>query len=94
MPLQTAPLEAILRVPGIGVKSAKRIVQGRRFRAITAAQLIKMGVAMNRARYFITLPEPNRYADLIDSSQLRGLLLQSTRSKFNANPVVQGDLFA
>ena len=94
VPLQTAPLEAILRVPGIGVKSAKRIVQGRRFRAITSAQLIKMGVAMNRARYFIALPEPNRYADLIDSPQLRGLLLQNTQSKFSPSHVVQGDLFA
>ena len=64
------------------------------FRAITSAQLVKMGVAMNRARYFIALPEPNRYADLIDSPQLRGLLLQNTQSKFSPSNVVQGDLFA
>ena len=64
VPLQHAPLEIILRVPGIGVKSARKIVQARRFRIITMAQLSKMGVALNRARYFITLPGPNRYADL------------------------------
>lgn len=93
VPLQTAPLEAILRVPGIGVKSARRIVQGRRFRAITAAQLTKMGVAMNRARYFITLAEPNRYAHLIESPQLRNLLLQTTDSKFSRSVGVQGELF-
>ena len=57
------------------------------------AQLSKMGVALNRARYFITLPGPNRYADLIDSPQLRGLLLQNTRSKFSQSDAVQSDLF-
>jgi len=93
VPLQHAPLEIILRVPGIGVKSARKIVQARRFRMITMAQLSKMGVALNRARYFITLPEPNRYADLIDSPQLRGLLLQNTRSKFSQSDAVQTDLF-
>lgn len=91
--LQHAPLEMILRVPGIGVKSAKRIVQARRFRMITLAQLAKMGVALNRARYFIALPEPNRYAALIDSPALRGILLQQTRSKFMQSDAVQGDLF-
>ena len=93
VPLQHAPLEIILRVPGIGVKSARKIVQARRFRMITMAHLRKMGVALNRARYFITLPEPNRYADLIDSPQLRGLLLQNTRSKFSQSDVMQTDLF-
>ncbi|XQD07673.1 putative DNA modification/repair radical SAM protein [Neisseria sp. LNP16475] len=93
VPLQHAPLEMILRVPGIGVKSARKIVQARRFRMITMAQLSKMGVVLNRARYFITLPEPNRYADLIDSPQLRGLLLQNTRSKFSQSDAVQSDLF-
>ncbi len=91
--LQHAPLEMILRVPGIGVKSAKRIVQARRFRMLTWAQLVKMGIALNRARYFITLPEPNRYASLIDSPNLPNLLLQQTRSKFIQSDAVQGDLF-
>ena len=91
--LQHAPLEMILRVPGIGVKSAKRIVQARRFRMLTWAQLVKMGIALNRARYFITLPEPNRYASLIDSPNLPNLLLQQTRSKFMQSDAVQGDLF-
>ena len=83
----------ILRVPGIGVKSAKRIVQARRFRMLTWAQLVKMGIALNRARYFITLPEPNRYASLIDSPNLPNLLLQQTRSKFMQSDTVQDDLF-
>ena len=52
----TADFEHILRVPGIGVKSALKIVAARRFRKVTDDHLKKMGVALKRARYFITLP--------------------------------------
>lgn len=51
--LESADYEMILRVPGIGVKSARMIVQGRRFTAIREEHLKKMGIALNRARYFI-----------------------------------------
>ena len=52
----TADFEHILRVPGIGVKSALQIVSARRFRKVTGEHLKKMGVAVKRARFFITLP--------------------------------------
>lgn len=51
--LNTADYEMILRVPGIGVKSAKKIVCGRRFCRVGTAELKQMGVALNRAQYFI-----------------------------------------
>lgn len=51
--LQTADYEMILRVPGIGVKSAQLIVSGRRFGKIRLEQLKKMGVVLKRAKYFI-----------------------------------------
>lgn len=43
----------ILRVPGIGVKSAQLIVQARRHRRLTAEHLKKTGLVWKRARYFI-----------------------------------------
>lgn len=52
-----APYELILRVPGIGVKSAKLIIMARHYGRISAGQLQKMGVVMKRARYFITCNE-------------------------------------
>ncbi|SBV90905.1 conserved hypothetical protein [uncultured delta proteobacterium] len=52
----TADFEHILRVPGIGVKSAHRIIAARKFRKVTAEHLKKMGVALKRAKFFITLP--------------------------------------
>ena len=44
----------LLRVPGIGVKSAKRIIQARRSSSLDFADLKKMGVVLKRAHYFIT----------------------------------------
>lgn len=52
--INTADYELILRIPGIGVKSAKMIVAARRHAFLTLETLKKMGVATNRAQYFIT----------------------------------------
>lgn len=48
-----APYEMLLRVPGIGVKSAKRIRAARRYAALDFDALKKLGVVLKRARYFI-----------------------------------------
>jgi putative DNA modification/repair radical SAM protein len=49
-----ADYELLLRVPGIGVTSARRIVRARRASVLGFQDLKKMGVAMKRAVYFIT----------------------------------------
>ena len=49
-----APLEMLLRVPGIGVKSAQRIVAARRSASLAFGDLKKIGVVLKRAIYFIT----------------------------------------
>lgn len=50
----TAPYEQLLRVPGIGVRSAGRIIGARRFGNLDFNTLKKMGVVLKRALYFIT----------------------------------------
>lgn len=52
--INRAPLEQLLRVPGIGVKSAQRIVAARRSANLTFSDLKKIGVVLKRALYFIT----------------------------------------
>ena len=49
-----APLEMLLRVPGIGVKSAQRIRAARRVGSLDFEGLRRIGVVLKRARYFIT----------------------------------------
>ncbi|MEL6924045.1 MAG: helix-hairpin-helix domain-containing protein, partial [Bacteroidota bacterium] len=48
-----ADYEMILRIPGVGVKSAKKIVQSRRFGPLRTEHLKKIGVVMKRAKYFL-----------------------------------------
>ena len=49
-----ADYEALLRVPGIGVTSAKRILTARRAGPLSFSGLKKLGVVLKRAQYFIT----------------------------------------
>lgn len=52
--INKAPMECLLRVPGIGVKSARRIVAARRSGSLGFEDLKKIGVVLKRALYFIT----------------------------------------
>lgn len=52
--VNTADYEMILRVPGIGVQSAQRIVHARKFGKLYSQHLKKIGVVMKRAQFFIT----------------------------------------
>ncbi|MBE6226888.1 MAG: putative DNA modification/repair radical SAM protein [Bacteroidales bacterium] len=52
--INSADYQMILRVPGIGVKSAKMIVAARRYGKLNLEQVGKMGAVLKRARYFIT----------------------------------------
>lgn len=49
-----ADYEQILRIPGIGVRSAKRIVVARRARRLRHEDLKRLGVVMKRASHFLT----------------------------------------
>ncbi len=52
--INKAPYEMILRVPGIGVTSAKRIMVARRSSSLDFTGLKRLGVVLKRAQYFIT----------------------------------------
>jgi len=52
-----ASYEEILRVPGIGVLSARKILQARRARRLDLEHLKKIGVVLRRARFFLAFPE-------------------------------------
>ncbi|NME84263.1 putative DNA modification/repair radical SAM protein [Clostridium sp. SM-530-WT-3G] len=52
--INKAPYETLLRVPGIGVTSAKKIIKIRRVHKLTFEDLKKIRVVLKRAKYFIT----------------------------------------
>lgn len=77
-----ADYEQLLRVPGIGVHSAKLIVAARRFGRLDSAQLRKIGVVMKKAQYFVVSRElPVRTVDSLSPESARALFLPVRRKK-------------
>ena len=72
----------LLRVPGIGVKSVSKILQARRFRKLNWDHLAKLGIASNRAKYFITCESTEFEKRDLTAEQIRGFILQNSSSKF------------
>ncbi len=68
--INRADYYTLLRVPGIGAKSAKRIVQGRRQAKLGFNDLKKMGVVLKRALYFITCQGRMMYNTKIDEDYI------------------------
>jgi hypothetical protein len=80
--INKADYEMILRVPGIGVKSAKLIVASRRFSKLGFYELKKIGVVMKKAQYFITCSElPSRTVNELTPLGVRKLLLPSPKKR-------------
>ncbi len=80
--IQHAPLEMILRVPGIGVKSAHKIVYARRFQNLSMEHLKKIGVSVNRAKYFISVSNENTHLKFLNALNLKEIILGDMKSKF------------
>lgn len=76
----------LLRVPGIGVKSAKLILASRRFGLLDTYQLKKIGVSMKRAKFFLVCRD---YRGLnVNSSSpeyIRSLLVKKTPRSVASN---------
>ena len=72
----------ILRIPGIGVKTAKKIVAARRFQVLNIDHLKKLGAAVNRAKYFIDFNAGNPFLKYLTDLNLRKLLIGGSNSKF------------
>jgi putative DNA modification/repair radical SAM protein len=70
--INRAPLEMLLRVPGIGAKNAHKILQARKYAKLTFEDLLKMRIALKRAKHFITCG--GKYLGATHESQVRGLL--------------------
>ena len=89
--INTADFEMLLRVPGLGTKSAWLIVNSRRFNRLTSYDLKKMGVVMKKAKYFITCHElgasnlqPTLGINELRPERLRPLLISKAEQKLAA----------
>lgn len=90
--INQAEYRMILRVPGIGVRSAKKIVQARRFGKIHIDQIKKLGIAYNRAMHFIRCADTPPFLKDQLPSQIRQKILQTGHSKYTQQLSRQLDL--
>lgn len=75
--INRADYKLLLRVPGIGYKSAQRIVKARRLGTLAFADLKKMGVVLKRAMYFITCSGQLMYPTKIEEDYITRNLLNT-----------------
>lgn len=79
--INRADYEMILRVPGIGIKSAVKIVKSRVHQRVHVDHLRAMGVVLKRARYFISCPGLPAIKKDYEPQQLRQLMLTTGKSQ-------------
>ncbi|MDR2889839.1 MAG: putative DNA modification/repair radical SAM protein [Lachnospiraceae bacterium] len=88
-----ADYQTILRVPGIGVTSAQRIVKARRNGALRFEDLKKIGVVLKRALYFITCSGRMMFNTRIEEDYItRNLLTVKERLPFDKDGVTYQQL--
>ncbi|WP_131539407.1 putative DNA modification/repair radical SAM protein [Pedobacter nototheniae] len=80
--INKADYAMILRIPGIGVMSAKKIVQARKFGKLRIDQLKKIGVSYNRAQYFITCADSPYQLKDYQGTQIKAFILAESQSKY------------
>ena len=77
--IMTADYYTLLRVPGIGTNSVRRIIKARKHAKLTFTDLKKMGVVLKRALYFITCDGRMMYNTKLDESYITRHLIYNER---------------
>ncbi|GKX67512.1 putative DNA modification/repair radical SAM protein [Inconstantimicrobium mannanitabidum] len=72
--INTAPYNTLLRIPGIGIRGARKIVSARRIGALDFFDLKKLGIVIKRAQYFITCKGKYYGAVAFDEMKIRRAL--------------------
>lgn len=91
--INTAAYKMILRIPGIGVSSAQKIVQARKFGKLRSDQLKKIGIAYNKARHFIRCADTPYQLRDYQATQIKSFILAESHSKYLKNDLRQLILF-
>ena len=95
--VNNADYSMLLRVPGIGVKSAQRILQARKVSVLGFDDLKKLGIVLKRAKYFITCKGkyfPQKSIPVTPSAVKNNLLMEGTiKTHKNADQLSFFELF-
>lgn len=91
--VNTADSKMLARIPGLGMYSVHKIINARKYRRLNWDHLKKIGVALNRAKYFL-ICDSNQYSQKdLQAEQIKGLILQNSQGKFRSSYSAQLSLF-
>ncbi len=86
--INKAPYELLLRIPGVGVNSARRIMMARRTANLNFKDLKKLGVVLKRAQYFILCNgKMTEGLKVTETAVMRELMSASVVKKLDENGV-------
>ncbi|THV58312.1 putative DNA modification/repair radical SAM protein [Flagellimonas alvinocaridis] len=91
--VNSADKALLARIPGIGMRSVDKILKARRFRKLNWDHLKKIGVALNRAQYFMVCDSRHWERRDLDAEKIKGMILQTSTGKFRNQYSTQLSLF-
>jgi len=91
--INRAEKETLLRIPGVGLKSVSKILNARKYRKLNYDHLKAIGVALNRARYFIICDSRGWETKDLGSAKIKSLILRNSVGKFRKDYSSQLSLF-
>ncbi|WP_350285707.1 putative DNA modification/repair radical SAM protein [uncultured Croceitalea sp.] len=83
----------LARVPGLGILSVSKILNARKFRKLNWDHLKKIGVALNRAKFFMVCDSYDWERRDLDPDRIKGMILQTSSSKYRKQYSNQLSLF-
>ncbi|WP_158850117.1 putative DNA modification/repair radical SAM protein [Algibacter sp. L1A34] len=91
--INKADKRMLARIPGLGMKSVFKILNARRYRQLNWDHLKSIGVAFNRAQYFMVCASNQFEKRDLTPEKIKGLILQNSKSKYTTLLSNQLNLF-
>lgn len=91
--INTAEKRMLARIPGLGMRSVQKIINARRFRRLNWDHLKQIGIALNRAKYFLICDSNQFERRDLTSEKIKSLILQNSKSKYTKTLSNQLNLF-
>ena len=86
--INKADYYTLLRVPGIGVKSAQRIMKARRYAVLDFDDIKRLGVVLKRAVYFITCQGRMMYRIRLEENFITHNLIDNDKKRHGASKMI------
>ena len=80
--INRADFQTIIRIPGVGRKSAMKIIQSRKFGKLHEYQVSKMGISFNRAKFFMTCADSPNILGQAEPIHIKQKILSTSKSKY------------